>query len=36
MVRNYGKSLNPDKLDRVVDDIISALRGQLQKEKLIK
>ncbi len=30
------ESLNPDKLDRVVDDIISALRGQLQKEKLIK
>src|SRR5580765_4758721 len=30
------ESLNPNKLDRVVDDIISALRGQLQKEKLIK
>ena len=30
------ESLNPDKLDRTVDDIIAALRGQLQKEKLIK
>ena len=30
------ESLNPDKLDRTVDDIIAALKGQLQKEKLIK
>jgi len=29
-------SLNPDKLDRTVDDIIASLKGQLQKEKLIK
>jgi hypothetical protein len=29
-------SLNPDKLDRTVDDIIATLKGQLQKEKLIK
>jgi len=29
-------SLNPDKLDKTVNDIIAALKGQLQKEKLIK
>lgn len=29
-------SLNPNKLDRTVDDIISTLKGQLQKQKLIK
>jgi hypothetical protein len=29
-------SLNPDKLGRTLDDIIATLRGQLQKEKLIK
>ena len=29
-------SLNPDKLDRTVDDIIASLKGQLQKQKLIK
>ena len=29
-------SLNPGKLDRTVDDIVSTLKGQLQKQKLIK
>ena len=29
-------SLNPNKLDRTLDDIIATLKGQLQKEKLIK
>jgi len=29
-------SLNPNKLDRTVDDIIATLKGQLQKQKLIK
>ena len=29
-------SLNPNKLDRTVDDIINTLKGQLQKQKLIK
>ena len=29
-------SLNPNKLDRTVDDIISTLKGKLQKKKLIK
>jgi len=29
-------SLNPSKLDRTVDDIIHTLKGQLQKQKLIK
>jgi hypothetical protein len=30
------ESLNPDKVDRTVDDVIAALKAQLQKEKLIK
>jgi len=29
-------SLNPNKLDRTVEDIISTLKSQLQKQKLIK
>ena len=29
-------SVNPNKLDRTVDDIVSTLKGQLQKQKLIK
>lgn len=29
-------SLNPNKLDRTVDDVIATLKGQLQKQKLIK
>jgi hypothetical protein len=29
-------SLNPNKLDRTIDDIIATLKGQLQKQKLIK
>jgi hypothetical protein len=29
-------SLNPDKLDRTVDDIIATLKAQMQKQKLIK
>ena len=29
-------SLNPNKLDRTVDDVINTLKGQLQKQKLIK
>ena len=29
-------SLNPDKLDRTLDDIVASLKGQLQKQKLIK
>ena len=29
-------SLNPSKLDRTIDDVIATLKGQLQKQKLIK
>ena len=29
-------SLNPNKLDRTIDDVINTLKGQLQKQKLIK
>ncbi|HEV8508438.1 MAG TPA: hypothetical protein VGQ53_23745 [Chitinophagaceae bacterium] len=29
-------SLNPNKLDRTVDDVINTLKAQLQKQKLIK
>ena len=29
-------SLNPNKLDRTIDDVIATLKGQLQKQKLIK
>ena len=29
-------SLNPNKLDRTLDDVINTLKGQLQKQKLIK
>ena len=29
-------SLNPNKLDRTIDDVINALKGQMQKQKLIK
>ena len=29
-------SVNPSKLDRTIDDVIATLKGQLQKQKLIK
>ena len=29
-------SLNPNKLDRTIDDVINTLKGQLQKQKLLK
>ena len=29
-------SVNPNKLDRTIDDVINTLKGQLQKQKLIK
>ena len=29
-------SVNPSKLDRTIDDVINTLKGQLQKQKLIK